>query len=438
MSPCIQFSLQRIIFFWTACRCLLAQQTEPSYFFYQQAQYPRDCNEIRDLCGSQSSAGVYLIKPNGYPTPFEIFCDNGGDSEGWTVIHRRLDGSLNFNRSWLEYKSGFGFLSNEFWIGNEKLSLITNQKKYELRIDFSYLDGSSYHATYKEFRITDEFSNYALTTLNDYSGTANFTDCPSNLERDECNCIVEGNSIPDGGVYVAPDCSRRCNCTVGQLTCDDNDGVTCVPSDCLDVYNSGETENGIYDIKPIDWEGSPFQVYCNMSDGGGWTVFQRRVDGSTDFHLYWNDYKVGFGVLGDEHWLGNDKIYSLTNQRRYEIRVDLVHTYGIPYYAKFDFFRINDETNNYRLSVGNYYEGDAGDSLHTYHNNQDFSTRDRDNDDVSYNIAYNTYNGAWWWGGSDYSIHSKLNARNHIYWATQPNAYDYNKFTEMKIRPVSV
>ncbi|PIK33303.1 fibrinogen-like protein A, partial [Apostichopus japonicus] len=72
-------------------------------------------------------------------------------------------------------------------------------------------------------------------------------------------------------------------------------------------------------------------------------VFQRRVDGSVDFYRNWQSYKVGFGELDHEFWLGNDKLYYLTNQGDYQLRIDMVNRDGAPYYAKFDLFRINDE-----------------------------------------------------------------------------------------------
>ena len=33
-------------------------------------------------------------------------------------------------------------------------------------------------------------------------------------------------------------------------------------------------------------------------------VFQRRVDGSVDFHRGWDDYVQLFGDIRHEHWLG--------------------------------------------------------------------------------------------------------------------------------------
>ncbi|KAJ8033985.1 Ficolin-2 [Holothuria leucospilota] len=385
-----------------------------SYFFYQQPEYPRDCKEVHDLCTTSTASGVFLIKPDGYHKPFEVYCDNDADAGGWTVVQRRHDGSVIFQRDWIEYKVGFGFLSQEFWLGNEKLSFLTNQKEYELRIDFTYADGSSFYALYSTLRISDEFSNYRLGRLGQFSGTA--------------ICTVR-NGL------------RQCLCNPGYV----GDGVNCRSStatDCLDVYNNGNTESGVYNIEPAGWSGSSFEVYCNMTDGGGWTVFQRRVDGTVDFELDWSDYKEGFGSPDHELWLGNEKIFRLTNQRRYQLRIDLVDADGDPYFAKYGFFRINNEANNYRLTVENYREGDAGDSMTRYHNNQDFSTRDQDNDDYSGSsaIAAWYYAGAWWWGVYYYYPYSDLNAPyrgGYIDWGTLPGRYYYNiKFTEMKVRPV--
>ena len=70
-------------------------------------------------------------------------------------------------------------------------------------------------------------------------------------------------------------------------------------------------------------------MFCDQKTaGGGWTVFQKRQDGSVDFFLGWTDYKIGFGNLNGEFWLGLDKINRLTNSAKFRLRVDLEDTKG--------------------------------------------------------------------------------------------------------------
>ncbi|KAJ8033944.1 Ficolin-1 [Holothuria leucospilota] len=83
------------------------------------------------------------------------------------------------------------------------------------------------------------------------------------------------------------------------------------------------------------------------------------MDGSQDFFLYWSDYAHGFGTPDRELWLGNDKLHSLTTQRNYQLRVDVVDKHGAPYYAKYSSFRVSGASEKYELSVGGY-SGNAG------------------------------------------------------------------------------
>ncbi|XP_071836750.1 fibrinogen-like protein A [Apostichopus japonicus] len=154
-----------------------------TYFVFQQPAYSRDCREVSTACSpTHNSSGVYAIKPDGYPEPFEAYCDNGLDTGGWTLLQRRRSDSVNFNRSWKDFRNGFGFLGSEFWIGNEKLAFLTNQKRYQLRMDFENVAGDTYYVTYDEFRISDEWGDYHISSL----GTFKISDgiipewCPAN------------------------------------------------------------------------------------------------------------------------------------------------------------------------------------------------------------------------------------------------------------------
>ena len=109
----------------------------------------------------------------------------------------------------------------------------------------------------------------------------------------------------------------------------------------------------MYTIDP-DGEGA-FDVFCDQkTTGGGWTVFQKRLDGSVDFYRYWDDYKNGFGNLNGEFWLGLDKIYRLTNKKYNRLRVDLEDATGNTAYAEYDMFAVTNEATKYKLSLGMY------------------------------------------------------------------------------------
>ena len=203
------------------------------------------------------------------------------------------------------------------------------------------------------------------------------------------------------------------------------------------MLKSGHTQSGVYSVNP-DRKGS-FNVYCDMrTDGGGWTVFQRRQDGSVDFYRGWNDYKSGFGQLTAEFWLGNDKIHRLTAARPNSLRVELEDWNGVRVFAKYGKFKIGDEQVKYRLEVGSY-SGTAGDSL-AYHNNMAFSTKDRDNDRRNGNCAM-SYTGAWWYNDCYYSNLNgkylgkvKRNTKGINWWHFKQYHLSL-KFTEMKLRP---
>ncbi|KAI4547606.1 hypothetical protein MG293_004161 [Ovis ammon polii] len=224
------------------------------------------------------------------------------------------------------------------------------------------------------------------------------------------------------------------------------------PRTCKELLTRGHFLSGWHTIYLPDCR--PLTVLCDMvTDGGGWTVFQRRMDGSVDFFRTWIAYKQGFGSQLGEFWLGNDNIHALTAQGTSELRVDLMDFEGNHRFAKYQSFRMGDEAEKYKLVLGAFVEGSAGpetphsarsppragDSL-TDHGDHFFSTKDRDNDESSSNCAVQ-FQGAWWY----HSCHSSnLNGRylkgphtsyaNGINWKSW-GRYNYSyKVSEMKLR----
>ncbi|KAG5278233.1 hypothetical protein AALO_G00096690 [Alosa alosa] len=168
-----------------------------------------------------------------------------------------------------------------------------------------------------------------------------------------------------------------------------------LPLDCSEIHSQDPTKpSGVYTIFP-GGPVSPLQVYCDMeTDGGGWTVFQRRLDGSVNFNRPWDHYKNGFGNKDGEYWLGLDNIVLLTMRKRNELRVDMEDWDGGKVYAQYTSFSVDPETFGYTLRVGSYVDGGAGDDL-TYHNGMKFTTYDKDQDLHGDNCA-KILLGAFW------------------------------------------
>ena len=126
-----------------------------------------------------------------------------------------------------------------------------------------------------------------------------------------------------------------------------------VYKNCAEVYKSGAKISGVNKIC-LGGLGE-FEVFCDQKTaGGGWTVFQKRRDGSVDFFRAWDDYKRGFGNLNGEFWLGLDKIHRLTVSGGYKLRVDLEDIHGKTAFAEYSSFSVTNETAKYQLNLGKY------------------------------------------------------------------------------------
>ncbi|KAI8510955.1 Fibrinogen C domain-containing protein 1 [Branchiostoma belcheri] len=247
---------------------------------------------------------------------------------------------------------------------------------------------------------------------------------PPSDEKCVCNCGDAVVNIGNDNAFRAE--LEELKITVKQLSqtgksvgIPANDTNTDKPQDCQDILDNDETTpSGVYMVYPRDNLGG-FLVYCDMdTDGGGWTLFQRRQDGTVDFYRGWADYKTGFpSNLNGEFWLGNDNLYRLAVQKVYQLRVDLEDVEGETRYAVYDTLK--------------------------QHRGESSSTKDRD---TSTGCAQR-FKGAWWYRTSSGNSchHSNLNGLYHLgtheshadgvcWYDWKGNNYSLKR-SEMKLRP---
>uniref|UniRef100_A0A1A9WDG5 Fibrinogen C-terminal domain-containing protein n=1 Tax=Glossina brevipalpis TaxID=37001 RepID=A0A1A9WDG5_9MUSC len=207
------------------------------------------------------------------------------------------------------------------------------------------------------------------------------------------------------------------------------------PNSCADNCNGIRC-----DIKVPQYSCEKFSVPCDDIHGGGWTVIQKREDGSEDFQRNWVDYKSGFGNVLGEFWIGLDKLHALTTtQGRQELLIILEDYRGNTKYALYDAFEVGSESERYKLKLG-AYSGDVGDSLR-YHENGYFHTKDNDRT----RNCVRDYKGGWWYknclrtnpNGLYYRSENATLPASGIYWKSFIDAEHSLKSIKMMIRPKS-
>jgi len=151
---------------------------------------------------------VYSLNIDG--NTFQVYCEiNGNDI--WTVIQRREDASVDFERGIDEYTAGFGDPEGNFWVGLEPMHLLTETPK-KLRVDITTATGTSAYAQYSSFSIGSG-DDYVLD-VSGYSGNAKdslaafhngmaFTTIDRDLDWWGSNCAV---SMGGGGGWWYKNC----------------------------------------------------------------------------------------------------------------------------------------------------------------------------------------------------------------------------------------
>ncbi|XP_044184510.1 fibrinogen-like protein 1 [Acropora millepora] len=200
---------------------------------------------------------------------------------------------------------------------------------------------------------------------------------------------------------------------------------------CKEVQSLGGTADGEYSIKLS--ESSIVSVYCDQTtDGGGWTVIQRRQSPYlVSFNRGWVEYQGGFGNVSSDFWLGNENIHLLSHPTPVKIRFELEASGGQQGFAEYENFTISGNSDNYRINLSGY-SGNLGNSFFSSYiwwteNNMQFSTPDKDND--ANPVGRCTDNSGWWY---NYCGLINLNNPSHPHWN---NWYQSSVIrSEMKIR----
>ncbi|KAJ8400866.1 hypothetical protein AAFF_G00392200 [Aldrovandia affinis] len=163
----------------------------------------RDCAEV--LKAGHNISGVYYIHIGNITEPTKVFCDMETSGGGWTVFQRRANGNVDFQRTWKEYKMGFGDAAGEHWLGNEAMFQLTSQSQYSLRVELRDWEGNAPYSQYDKFQLGSEKQQYRLF-LRGYSGTAGHQSSLtshgtgfSTRDSDNDNCLCKCALMLTGG-----------------------------------------------------------------------------------------------------------------------------------------------------------------------------------------------------------------------------------------------
>ncbi|XP_066921916.1 ficolin-3-like [Clytia hemisphaerica] len=138
-------------------------ETDPQNTCHIKKPTGKHCMELFQNGARES--GIYTIEYS--PGKFkDVFCSIApSKGSAWMTILRRHSNEVDFNRSWSDYKSGFGLPKGDFWIGLEALHELTKLQGF-VRIEITARDVNGQKALllFKGFKVGSEAENFKLTT----------------------------------------------------------------------------------------------------------------------------------------------------------------------------------------------------------------------------------------------------------------------------------
>lgn len=90
-----------------------------------------------------------------------VYCEvNKG---GWTRIMNKVDRSIYFNKSLIEYKNGFGDIEGNNWLGLDHMRFILTNRNYKIRFELFNDINNIYYFEFNTFMIGSESEGYKIT-----------------------------------------------------------------------------------------------------------------------------------------------------------------------------------------------------------------------------------------------------------------------------------
>ena len=91
----------------------------------------------------------------------------------WIIIHQHIPHAFDWHLRWAAYKAGFGSIDADYWLGLEKVHLLTSSRPYRLRVEVQHRSTHLwYSAEYWSFQIGDELNDKYRLNVSGYSGDA--------------------------------------------------------------------------------------------------------------------------------------------------------------------------------------------------------------------------------------------------------------------------
>ncbi|XP_053959903.1 angiopoietin-1-like [Anastrepha ludens] len=134
----------------------------------------RDCTEAKVKNGVRYKDGIYELHLSGF-RPFNVYCltkclpEDPEDCYPWTVVLRNEhsdNGTLEKN--WSEYQAGFGNANNDYFIGLDRLHVMTKTSPHALLVGVDFESERFFY--YDKFSIRGERSKYAVDVLENGRG----------------------------------------------------------------------------------------------------------------------------------------------------------------------------------------------------------------------------------------------------------------------------